>query len=66
MVTLHAEEDVIIENIDKIVLTTGMKSENKLYNHLKDKAKCHIIGDAHQVGKALDAIHEAYALACEI
>ena len=65
-VTLHAEEDVIIENIDKDVLATGMKSVNKLYNNLKDKAKCHIIGDAHKVGKALDAIHEAFALACKI
>lgn len=66
VVTLHAEEDMIIENIDKVVLATGMKSENMLYNNLKDKVKCHIIGDAHKVGKALDAIHEAFALACKI
>jgi len=65
-VTLHADEDMIIDKVDKIVMATGMKSVNALYNELKDKAICHVVGDAQKVGKAIDAIHEAYLLACKI
>lgn len=63
------EDDVIhltgvntqkLVNIDKIVLTTGMRSENSLCSQLKSYLPCHLIGDARRVGKAQDAIRDAY------
>jgi len=49
-----------LSNIDKIVLTTGMRSETGLYEKLKDQLPCFLIGDAHRVSKAQHAIHDAY------
>ncbi len=49
-----------LENIDKIVLTTGMRSENSLYDQLNSHLPCHLLGDARRVSKAGDAIRDAY------
>jgi pyruvate/2-oxoglutarate dehydrogenase complex dihydrolipoamide dehydrogenase (E3) component len=54
-----------IENIDVIVLATGMKSYNPFENIKQDKP-IHIIGDALKPGKAQDAIHGAYETAKKI
>ena len=54
-----------LENIDLIVLATGMKS----YNPYADKdlgKKIHLIGDALKVGKAQEAISSAFFEAAEV
>jgi 2,4-dienoyl-CoA reductase-like NADH-dependent reductase (Old Yellow Enzyme family)/thioredoxin reductase len=67
------DEEVLIQNdsqsirlngIQKIIMTTGMKS----YLPLKDEINIPMypIGDAKKVGKAQEAIHEAYALALNL
>ena len=49
---------------DTIVVATGTKSENKLFEALKEKvSEIFIIGDAKEPRKALDAIHEGAAIA---
>jgi len=54
-----------IEDIDVIVLAAGMKSYNPFENIRTDKP-VHIIGDASKIGKAKDAIYDAYETAREI
>lgn len=51
----------ILHGIDKIVMTTGMKS----YHPFESVANTniHYVGDARQVSKAQEAIHGAYELA---
>lgn len=51
-----------IENVDVIVLATGMKPYNP-YENIKLDKPVHLIGDALKVGKAQDAIHGAYETA---
>jgi len=53
-----------INDIDKIVVTIGMKSyiEFKEINNIP----IHFVGDAKQVGKAQEAIHDAYKLAINL
>ncbi len=51
---------VEIDGIDHIVMATGMKSENGLYEKIKDKADVALIGDAKKVGKAQTAIYDAF------
>ena len=54
-----------LENIDLIVLATGMKSNNPFAD--KDLGdKVHLIGDAAKVGKAQDAISSAFFEAAEV
>ncbi len=55
----------IINDIDVIVVATGMKS-NRLLNIEKINKPIHIIGDANKVGKAGDAIQSAYSTANSI
>ncbi len=50
----------VLDNIDIVVVTTGMKSENKLKDQLVGKLPYHLIGDAKQIGKEIDAIQDAY------
>lgn len=54
-----------LEDIDVIVLATGMKSYNPFENVKLDKP-IHVIGDAVKPGKAQDAIHGAYETAKKI
>lgn len=64
-VTLEGPEGKkILEGIDKIVMTTGMKSYRPFEKI--DEIPIHFIGDARQVSKAQEAIHDAYELAMSI
>ena len=54
----------IINGIDKIVITTGMKSYIPFER--TGKTPFYFIGDAKEVGNAKDAIHSAYKLAVTI
>ena len=50
-----------------MVIASGTISVNKLYHELQGKVpELYIIGDAKEPRKALDAIHEAAALALKI
>ncbi len=52
---------------DTVVLALGSKSYNPLEDICKRKGiPCKVIGDAGQVAKAFDAIHEGYKAACEL
>lgn len=63
---LGGERRVMLEDVDHIVVATGMKSYAPLYKQLKDKLPVYLIGDAKKVRKAQDAIRDAYALALEL
>ena len=65
-VYLSGKHTEILSGINKIVIATGMKSETRLYEELKDKIPCSLIGDAKRVGKAQDAIRNAYEFAQSI
>ncbi len=54
-----------LDNIDVVVLATGMKSYHPFEPSDFNKP-AHFIGDALKIGKAQDAIHDAYDLARSI
>jgi len=58
------DENKVIDGIDKIVITTGMKSYVPFES--AGKSSFYFIGDAKEIGKAQDAIHNAYKLAVTI
>ncbi len=62
-VHLEGEKTGTITGIDHIVLATGMRSYNPLEKELTGKVPVYVIGDAHKVGKAQDAIRSGYELA---
>ena len=62
-VFLSGEKEIVIDGIDHIVVATGMKSYNPLEDALKGKISLTTIGDAKKVGKAQDAIRDAYITA---
>ncbi|MEA3316404.1 MAG: FAD-dependent oxidoreductase [Bacteroidota bacterium] len=67
--TIYAEKDgkeIQFNDIDIIVVSTGMKSYNPLENKLKNKIPIHIIGDSKKIGNAQDAIKDAYETAKKI
>ena len=55
----------VISGVDKIVVATGMRSYHPFE---KDEAlpPVYFVGDAQKVGKAQEAIHEAYELALKL
>jgi 2,4-dienoyl-CoA reductase (NADPH2) len=65
-VVIEGEEKQEIKDIDKIVASIGMQSENKLKDELEGKIKYHIIGDAAKPAKAKNAIHDGYDIAVNI
>jgi NADH dehydrogenase FAD-containing subunit len=65
-VYISGENEIIIDGIDHIVVATGMKSYNPLEDVLKENIKTAVIGDAKKVGKAQDAIRDAYITAKEL
>ncbi len=65
-VVLSGKHNQTLNNIDHIVVATGMTSYHPLYDNLKDKLTVHLIGDAKKAGKAQDAIHDGYKLALEL
>lgn len=67
--TVYAEKDgkkIQFNDIDIIVVSTGMKSYNPLENELNNKIPIHVIGDSKKVGNAQDAIKDAYETAKKI
>lgn len=45
-----------------VICAVGSKPWNPLYEDLKDRYETHVIGDAHGVGQALEAVRAAYEL----
>jgi len=67
--TVFAErngDNIQFENIDIIVVSTGMKSYNPLEENLINKIPVYVIGDAKAVGKAQEAIFDGYSTALEL
>jgi len=67
--TVYAErnnKDIQFDNIDIIVVSTGMKSYKPLEKELKNKIPVYVVGDAKNTGKAQDAIKDAYETAKKI
>ena len=67
--TVFAErngEAIKFEDIDLIVVSTGMRSYNPLDKKLKSKISLYIIGDANKIGDAQDAIREGYKIGHEL
>ncbi|VAX17153.1 hypothetical protein MNBD_IGNAVI01-680, partial [hydrothermal vent metagenome] len=61
-VTIESEDGIIeIDNVDDIVIATGMNSYIP-FEYIGD-IPVYSIGDAKKVGKAQEAIHDAYELA---
>ena len=61
--TVHAsreDQPLVFEDVDLIVVTTGMASVDDLARELDGAVPIHLIGDAKQVGNAQDAITDAY------
>ena len=65
-VSLSGEDDKVLEGIDKIIVTAGMKSFNELEEKLKEDVEVYVVGDARQVGKAQEAIRDAYETALKV
>ncbi len=65
-VFLSGEKEMVLQGVDKIVVATGMKSFAPLYDHLKTKVPVFLIGDAKKVGKAQDAIRDAFVTAMNL
>ncbi|MDY0297794.1 MAG: FAD-dependent oxidoreductase [Acidobacteriota bacterium] len=64
--TVYAErngEPVRFTDIDVIVVSTSMKSYHPLEEKLRGRIPLHVIGDAHRVGNALDAIAAGFDIA---
>jgi len=64
--TVYAErngEDIQFNDIDIVVVSTGMKSYNPLEKELKGKIPVYVIGDAQRIGNAQDAIRDGYEIA---
>ena len=63
--TVYAErngESIQFEDIDIIVVSTGMRSYNPLEEKLKGKLPVYVIGDAKEVGNAQDAIRQGFEI----
>lgn len=60
----NSKKSMVFENVDRIVVATGMK--NYIPFDLKGEIKVYTIGDAHKVGKAQDAIREAYEISINL
>ncbi|MBC8527739.1 MAG: FAD-dependent oxidoreductase [Candidatus Cloacimonetes bacterium] len=63
--TVYAErngESIQFEDIDIIVVSTGMRSYNPLEEKLKGKLPIYVIGDAKEIGNAQDAIREGFEI----
>jgi len=64
--TVYAErkgKTIQFNDIDIIVVSTGMKSYNPLEEELKGEMPVYVIGDARRVGNAQDAIRDGYEVA---
>lgn len=67
--TVHAwreEQPIVFEEVDLIVVTTGMTSVDDLARELDGAVPIRLVGDAKRVGNAQDAIADAYLTCREI
>ena len=67
--TIYAKRNgksIKFENIDLIVVSTGMRSYNSLEEKLKNKVPYYLIGDAKEIGDAQDAIKNGYEIAMKL
>ena len=67
--TVYADkngESIQFNDIDLIVVSTGMKSFNPLNDELKNDIPVYIVGDAKKVGNAQDVIFDAYNLSLNL
>ncbi|MCF7928691.1 MAG: FAD-dependent oxidoreductase, partial [Spirochaetales bacterium] len=55
-VILNGDEQRILEDIDHIVVTAGMRSRNDMKEEIEPELPVYVIGDAKKVGKAQTAI----------
>jgi 2,4-dienoyl-CoA reductase-like NADH-dependent reductase (Old Yellow Enzyme family)/thioredoxin reductase len=55
-VKIVGEDEITIEDVDHIVVTTGMRSRNHLKEEISPLLPVYVIGDAEKVGKAQSAI----------
>lgn len=62
-VYLSGKHEIMLENIDHIVVATGMKSYHPLEKDLEGKIPVYLIGDARKVGKAQEAIYDGFITA---
>ena len=61
------EETQTLESFTHVIYAVGSKVNDALYEAVKDCGKpVHIIGDAHKVGQALDAVAEGTEVALQI
>jgi 2,4-dienoyl-CoA reductase (NADPH2) len=61
-----AEGEEIIP-ADTVVLAVGSRSFNPLEDAVRELGiPCRRVGDASQVGLAYDAVHQGFALGCEL
>lgn len=59
-------EHVVFEDIDLIVVSTGMQSVDELAHELSGTVPVWVVGDAKQVGNARTAMEDAYLTAREL
>ncbi len=67
--TVHAQragEAVTFEDVDLIVVSTGMQSRDELVSRLDGAVPINVVGDARRVGNAREAIEDAYLTAREL
>jgi len=67
--TVYAEKDgepIQFDDIDIIVISTGMKSYNPLEDALQGEIPVYVIGDAGTIGNAQDAIRDGYRIGTEL
>ncbi|NQU27502.1 MAG: FAD-dependent oxidoreductase [Candidatus Marinimicrobia bacterium] len=65
-VYLRGEKEFVLNNIDHIVVATGMQSYRPLFKKLGNKIPVYLIGDAKKVSKAQEAIRDGYTIAREL
>ncbi len=61
--TVYAEregKEIVFEDVDVIVVSTGLESHRPLADELEHRVPLYVIGDAREVGNAQDAIADAW------
>jgi 2,4-dienoyl-CoA reductase-like NADH-dependent reductase (Old Yellow Enzyme family)/thioredoxin reductase len=67
--TIYADKNgksIQFNDVDLIVVSSGMRSFNPLKDELRNDIPVYIVGDAKKVGNAQDAIHGAYEQAMNL
>jgi 2,4-dienoyl-CoA reductase (NADPH2) len=65
-VIIEGDSTIQLNNINHIVMTTGMKSNTKIESEIKGRKPYYKIGDAVKPAKALNAIADGFKLGIEI